>query len=109
MKRPHSGPFSFLSEREVWTNPPGSTNSSGTNLDSRRLAPQARSAGGVSLMDETNISLPLRQTQKGGRKAPFLCLEEKRMVDEPSWVRQIRLERIWTAAGWPRRREAPEG
>src|ERR1700733_14597296 len=51
-KTPPRGAFCFLAERAVWTNPLGSTNSSGTNSDSRRLAPK-RSAG-VNPMDGGN-------------------------------------------------------
>src|SRR5699024_1852189 len=34
-----SGLFVYLAERVLWTNPLGSTNLSGTNLDRRRRAP----------------------------------------------------------------------
>src|SRR6185312_11978433 len=43
--------FAYLAEREVWTNPPGSTNSPGANLDSRRLALER---GRVRPMDGSN-------------------------------------------------------
>src|SRR5690606_9522744 len=77
----------------------GSTDSSGTNLDSRRAGPE-RAARRVRPKDGPNISHPFRHIPKP-RKG-FFGMWRKGCVDEPTRVRQIRPERIWTAEGLAR-------
>ncbi len=102
----------------------GSTNSSGTNLDSRRLAPQRAARRGEAQDGPSNPhdSTPPRADPK--RRFAYLaerrwwtnqrllgtsCASHSGPSAAPMFApasclhrRQIRLERIWTAAGWPR-------
>ncbi len=141
--------FAYLAERRWWTTPlvtrhilclalraigcadvrsgippPQSTNSSGTNLDSRRLAPQRAARRGEAQDGPSNPhdSTPPRADPK--RRFAYLaerrwwtnqrllgtsCASHSGPSAAPMFApasclhrRQIRLERIWTAAGWPR-------
>src|SRR6185312_15217943 len=83
--------------------PSGSTNSSGTNLDSRRLAPERAARRGEphgwgSQSPGRYLTALLIEAALAGR---FAYLAEREVWTGPL-VRQIRQERIWTAAGWPR-------
>ena len=70
-------------------------------------APLLREYRAKHLIEGSNPSLSARYAKcpLAGR---FVYLAE-RGVDEPSRVRQIRPERIWTAAGWPRSAPARRG
>lgn len=72
------------------------TNSSGTNLDSRRLAPQARSAGGVRPMDGPNNPLQHMAMDKPcipGTGSQLAMLVESRARSAPL----LRAQFLW----WP--------
>ena len=102
-RAPLVGRFAYLAERRWWTNPYGSTNSSGTNLDSRRLALE-RAARKGEPHGRGSQSLTTRQRgveRRSPRKGRFAYLAESG-GGRTLTVRQIRLERIWTTEGRPR-------
>src|SRR5690606_28920398 len=75
-KGPRKGLFLWLAERACGRTHSGSTDSTGSNLDSRMAGPE-RAARRVRLRDEPNTSHPLRQSQKGPGKGLFLWLAER--------------------------------
>src|ERR1700757_721583 len=81
-KWPHRGHLLFW-RVEVWTNPLWVRQNRRERFWTAELAPEARSAGGVSLRDETNRSLPLRQEKQMAPSGSFAFLESGG-VDEPS-------------------------
>ncbi len=110
----------------MWTNPPGSTNSPGANLDSRRLALERTARKGSThgwveqsprTSCKSRCALPGAFCVSGGEGG----VDEPSRLFGPSWAspfgpsaapmfalasclgsRRICLERIWTAEGWPR-------
>src|SRR5690348_5563183 len=61
-------------------------------------APLLREYRAKHLIEGSNPSLSARYAKRPARGV--LRIWRREVVDEPT-VRQIRLERIWTAAGWP--------
>src|SRR5690606_9522746 len=79
------GVFWYVAEGVCGRAHSGSTDSSGTNLDSRRAGPE-RAARRVRPKDGPNISQPVRQIPKP-RKG-FFGMWRKGCVDEPTRVRR---------------------
>jgi hypothetical protein len=82
---PHSGPFAFVAERDVWTNPPVRQIGRKADLDmhAQRACPE-----GASAMDGASQSLPLRHKCEGPQALA-------RAAKPMPWPRGVR------SATWP--------